>query len=181
MKRLMIVVTMVVLMGVSGVAEAGPWDNPYPGVRSNSFFGYSGRSGYGGYGYDRTAGRVATAITGAVRLVETVSNVQIQSRGMRVIEKEQEFQHQQAWLRMGDGKVKKPQVVGRFQQEKEKDKQIKNLQLELKKAKAENQKLQEKVDKLQEQMRDLQKKMDELLRLALTRTSAEVTELSPEP
>ena len=90
-KVLMTMVVVVVLMGmVPNIALAGGWGS------WGSVLGNNG--GYGGYGYggDRSVGRAAVAIFGAVKIVETISDVRIQDRGMKVIEKEQDFQHEQS-------------------------------------------------------------------------------------
>ena len=156
MKRLA-VLTMIVLV-VASSALAGGW--------SHVFGSYT----YGGWygGYDRDAGRAAVAIAGAAKIVQTVNDAQIQNRAMSVIEREQQFQHQQAtWGRSIQSQIRDNQVIrARVFEEK-----VKELQKENEQLRKENEEFKKKIEALQKKLEELEKKIDRLLSRSSSKAS----------
>jgi len=156
--RRLVVLTMIVLVGSSAVL-AGGWGSVF-----GSHYGYYSSW----YGYDRDTRRAAVAIAGAAKIVQTVNDAQIQNRAMSVIEREQQFQHQQAtWGRSIQSQIRDNQVTrARVFEQKANKLQKENDQL-----RKENEELKEKIEALQEKLEDLEKKIDLLLSRSASRTS----------
>jgi len=148
MKRLA-VLTMIVLVG-SSTALAGGW-----GTIFGSYYGSNAWYGC----YDRDAGRAAVAIAGAAKIVQTVNDAQIQNRAMSVIEREQQFQHQQAvWGRSVQSQIQDNQITrARVFEQKANELQKENEQL-----RKENEEFKKKIEALQKKLEELEKKIKSL-------------------